>query len=317
MTEQLNRNMASFHTRHLAHGALQRAPRKAILFALAAIFCLCTLDVLVKWLAARYSIPQIIFLRYIGGLCLALAVAHGSGGFGQFRTRRLSGHLTRAVFNLITMLLFYYALRALPLADAVAIAFAAPLFMTLLSIGLLGERVGIYRWSALLVGMVGVVIIMRPGDAGFGLGGLAALASAFFYALTQISARQLSNSESSATILFYYSILVLLVSAALMPWYWQMPSLTDWGLFVLLALFGSVGQLFLNQACRYGEVSMIAPVEYTGLFWAVLFGFLVWGDIPSWSVILGAVVIILSTFYITRRELMQNARQEGAPPVER
>ncbi|WP_342642707.1 DMT family transporter [Rhodoligotrophos ferricapiens] len=297
---------------HLAHGALQRSPRKALLFACAAIFCLCVLDTLVKWLAEHYSIPQIIFLRYIGGLALALAVARGSGGLGQFRTKRLGGHITRAIFNLITMLLFYYALRALPLADAVAIAFAAPLFMTLLSILLLGERVGPYRWSALIVGMIGVVIILKPGGDGLGLGGLAALASAFFYALTQISARQLSNSETSATILFYYSMGVLVISGAMMPWYWELPSAHDWMLFVLLAVFGSFGQLFLNQACRYGEVSMIAPMEYTGLFWAVLFGFLVWGEVPTWTVLLGALVIILSTLYITRREMMQKGRETSA-----
>lgn len=292
-----------FRDRHLAHGTLHRSPRKAILFAIAAVFCLVILDMLVKWLTATYAIPQIIFLRYIGGMALALGVAWNSGGFGQFRTRRLPDHVVRAVFNLITMLLFYYALKVLPLADAVAISFAAPLFMTLLSMVLLRERVGIYRWSALIFGMIGVIIILRPGHESLGLGSLLALASALFYALTQISARQLSTSESSATILFYYSLGVLLISGCIVPFYWQTPTLFDWGLFGLLALFGSVGQLFLNQACRYGEVSLIAPMEYTGLFWAALFGFLVWGDIPSWSVILGAVIIVASTLFITQREL--------------
>ncbi|MGF7162292.1 drug/metabolite transporter (DMT)-like permease [Rhodoligotrophos appendicifer] len=286
-------------------GGLRRSPRKAILFALAAIFCLCVLDVLVKWLAASYSIPQIIFLRYIGGLALALVVAQRSGGFAQLRTNRISGHLTRSLFNLITMLLFYYALRMLPLADVVAIAFAAPLFMTLLSILFLGEKVGPARWLALAIGMVGVIVILRPGDGSLGLGGALALCSALFYALTQISARQLSSTESSATILFYYSAGVLVITMCLLPWNWQMPSLFDWGLFVLLSIFGSYGQLFLNQACRYGEVSMLASIEYTGLFWAVLFGFLVWGDIPTWSVVIGAGIIVASTLFITRREMMR------------
>lgn len=292
-----------FRDRHLAHGALHRSPRKAILFALSAVFCLVVLDMLVKWLTEKYAIPQIIFLRYIGGLTLALTVAYTTGGFGQLRTRRLPDHAIRSVFNLITMLLFYYALKVMPLADVVAIAFAAPLFMTLLSMALLGERVGPYRWTALVVGMIGVVIILRPGHESIGLGGLLALLSALFYALTQISARQLSNSETSASILFYYSLGVLLISGCLVPFYWQMPPLEDWGLFFLLALFGSFGQLFLNQACRYGEVSLIAPMEYTSLFWAILFGFMVWGDIPSWTVILGASIIIVSTLYITRREM--------------
>jgi uncharacterized membrane protein len=171
--------------------------------------------------------------------------------------------MLRSVLNLATMVTFYYALRALPLADTLAIAYAAPLFMCLLSIVLLGEKVGPRRWTAIVVGFVGVLIIVQPGGTGLRPAALLALTSALLYALTNITSRQLSTSEQSHTILFYYSVSCLVVMGPIMSWNWTTPSWQDWLVFLVVGVAGSFGQFCLNQALRYGEVPLLAPIDYT------------------------------------------------------
>jgi drug/metabolite transporter (DMT)-like permease len=184
----------------------------------------------------------------------------------------------------------------------IAIAFAAPLFMTVLSVPMLGERVGPRRWAALSVGFVGVIVTLRPFSDGFNPVGLLALASAAFYAFMLITSRQLSATESSISILFYYSIGVIVTTGAAMPWQWITPTWSDAGLFLAGGIVGSFGQLFLSQAFRYGEVSLLAPLEYTALIWAILLGLVIWGDVPTWWMLLGAALVIASTLYIAHRE---------------
>jgi drug/metabolite transporter (DMT)-like permease len=281
---------------------LHFAPGKAVAYSLSAVLCLAVLDAQVKWLAADYAIAQIAFLRYVVGVAFAVAVAARHGGLRQLRTRRPFGHALRSILNIVTMLTFYAALKRLPLADVIAIAFAAPLFMTVLSVPLLGERVGWRRWAALSVGFVGVMVTLQPFGDGFNPVGLLAIVSALTYALMLIASRQLSATESSVTILFYYSIGVIVTTGAAMPWQWITPGWADAGLFLACGLVGSVGQLLLNQAFRYGEVSLLAPLEYTALIWAILLGVVVWGEVPTWWVLIGALIVVASSLYIAQRE---------------
>jgi drug/metabolite transporter (DMT)-like permease len=285
---------------------LRFAPGRAVIFMVAAVFCLAVLDAGVKWLTADYPIPQIGFLRYCIGLCFAIAIAMRFGGVGTLRTRRLGGHALRSILNMITMITFYYALRLMPLADAVAVGFAAPLFMTALSVPLLRERVGPRRWAAIVVGFFGVLLIAGPGSGpdgiAIGWGALLALISAFTYALTLITSRQLSRTELSHTILFYYSIGVIVVMGSTLPFNWVTPLWEDVWIFALVGVAGSIGQYCLNQAFRYGEVSFIAPLEYTSLIWAGLFGIMFWGDIPTWTVLAGAAIVVAANLYVVRRE---------------
>ncbi len=286
---------------------LRFAPGRALLFMLAAVFCLATLDAGVKWLTADYPIPQIGFLRYCIGLCFAIALACRFGGIRTLRTHRLGGHAIRAVFNIITMITFYYALRLMPLADAIAVGFAAPLFMTALSVPLLRERVGPRRWAAIVVGFFGVLLIAGPGSGPDGIeigwGAALALISAFTYAVTLITSRQLSRTELSHTILFYYSVGVIIVTGATLPFNWVTPTWPDLWIFLLVGITGSIGQFCLNQAFRYGEVSYIAPIEYTGLLWGMLFGVTFWGDIPTWTMLAGALIVVIANLYVLRREI--------------
>ena len=292
--------------------APRNAPAKGIAYMLAASATLTIMDAGIKWLTADYPVPQIGFMRYGVGILVAAAMAARLGGIATLRTRRPGGHALRSLFNLATMLAFYYALDALPLTDSIAIGYAAPLFMTALSVPLLRERVGWRRWLAVAVGFLGVLIAVQPSAAGISTGALYALAAALFYALTLVTSRQLSTTESSHTILFYYSLFVVVALGAWMPWVWVEPRLQDLWLIVFIGVAGSFGQFFLNQAFRYGEVSMLAPLDYSGLIWAGLLGFIVWRDVPTPAVLAGSAVIMSAGIYIVRREAM--LRRRSGPP---
>lgn len=298
---------------------LRYLPIRGALYMLGAVTSLSILDVAVKILVDdhAYAVAQVGFLRYVIGVVIAVGIAWKAGGLQTLRTSRPLGHGLRAVLNLGTMITFYYALKLLPLADCFAVAYAAPLFVTALSVPLLKEKVGPRRWAAVLIGFAGVMFMLQPSGAGVNAGSLLALSSAFLYALTLITSRQLSSTERSHTILFYYSCVVIVVLGAFMPWQWETPMPEHWVLFIVCGVAGSFGQFFLNQAFRYAEASLIAPLDYTGMVWAILFGYWVWGDIPTWIVLAGAAVVICSTLYIVRREALlrrQGASQSPNPP---
>jgi drug/metabolite transporter (DMT)-like permease len=224
------------------------------------------------------------------------------------------------------MLTFYYALQVQPLADTIAIGYAAPLCMTAFSVPLLKEHVGWRRWSAIVVGFVGVIFILKPSPAGISLGAIFALVAAVLYALTLITSRQLSTTETSHSILFYYSVGVIVVMGfvGLLPqlgvsalWVspWVVPRWSDLWIVLSVGFLGSFGQFFLNQAFRYGEVSLLAPLDYTALIWAVLLGLVLWGDFPTTAVLIGAAIIVFSSLYVVRREtVLRRARQNADAP---
>jgi drug/metabolite transporter (DMT)-like permease len=283
-------------------GGLRNMPGRAIIYMLAASFLLTLLDAAVKWLARDYSPLQIGFLRYLVGLFIAAGIAHRAGGLKTLRTTRFAGHLLRSGLNLATMLAFYYALRLLPLADVIAISFTSPLFTTALSGPLLKEHVGIHRWAAVAIGFGGVLLVARPGAGGINPGVLLELFSCLCWSLTQVTSRQLSTTEPSHTMLFYYSAAVVVALGPAMPAVWIAPHGLDWLWFLICGILGGLGQFCINQALRYGEASMVAPLDYTSLVWAIMLGYAVFGDLPGWLILAGAAVIIVSSLYIARRE---------------
>jgi drug/metabolite transporter (DMT)-like permease len=299
--------------------ALRNQPGRAVLYMLAQAFLLTSMDGLVKWLASDYTVGQIAFLRYSLGLCLMIGFAAGSGhGLASLKTRRIGGHLIRSCCNLLTMLCFYLALKLVPLPTAICIGLASPIFVTIISIPMLKEHVGIRRWSAVVVGFLGVILIAQPSTKGLNpegilqlltdpgsappeLGSILALISAALWAATQVSSRQLSSSEPSHTILFYYSLVVVVVLGAAMPFYWITPSLHDAALFIAVGIMGTAGQFCLNQAFRYGQASLVAPLDYTGLIWATAIGWIFWKDVLTLPMLIGAAIVVASCLYILRR----------------
>jgi drug/metabolite transporter (DMT)-like permease len=211
------------------------------------------------------------------------------------------------------MLFFTAAVWLMPLADAITIGFAAPLFMTILSVPLLKERVGPRRWTAVLLGFIGVVIVLQPSGAGYGLPSLYALGSALAFALLIIVTRVLTATETVPCLMFWNSGIVASVMLVLMLPEWRTP--TGWGIwaFALSAGIGAVAQLLITEAFRLGEVSLLAPIQYTSLLWAGFFGYAIFGNVPTTTLLIGAAVIVASTLYIVQREArLARARGKAA-----
>ncbi len=267
-----------------------------------AMALLSAMDAVVKWLAADYSTIQLMFFRSVFAFLPLAPLVLRSGWAGSLRTQRPGGHALRGLFGLAALGCFFWSLSLLPLADATAITFAAPLFVTALSLPLLGEVVRARRWTAVGVGFLGVLVMVQPGVGIFQPAALLPLAAALFLALMVIQVRKLTRTESDTTIVLYYTIISTLVTGAVVPFYWATPNLTDFLLLALVGVLGGLGQLVLTAAYRRTEASILAPFDYTAMIWAVLFGFLLWGELPAPNIWLGVAIVIASGIYIIYRE---------------
>jgi drug/metabolite transporter (DMT)-like permease len=270
--------------------------------------CLTISDALAKWLSPSYPPTQILFLRAAIALPIVGAAVGLLGGRQAFYTQRPLLHLLRGALNVVSAAAFYFSLRYLPLAEATAISFAAPLCVTLLSVWLLKERVDRGRWLALAAGFAGVMLIVRPGSSAFQPAALLPLVTAGLYAVMMLSARAIGKGESVLTTGFYIVAAQLVCSATALPWFWNAPQAQHWPLFAGIALFSTLGLTLITQAFRIAPASIIAPFDYTGLVWATLLGWLFWQDMPDLATYLGAVVIVASGLYIVLRETMGKGR---------
>lgn len=290
-------------------GELHRnLPGRALVYMALGVGSFAFLDAAAKWLTQDYGVAQIIFLGRVFTLGLILAIALPRGGFGQFRTRRPWRHLARVVTSVLTMATFFWALSLMPLANVVALTFAAPLMMTVLSVFVLRESVGPRRWGAVAVGFVGVLIILQPTGGGFDWVALIPLASALFYAISIIVSRQLTATESIDNLMLWVSLGAVVGTAPFMPAEWETPDALSLAIFAFTGIASGAGQLLMLRAFRYGEVSMLAPIEYTALIWAAVLGYAIWGEVPGWPIWIGAAILVASSLYIVRRET-QRARQ--------
>lgn len=261
-----------------------------------------SMDAMAKWLGDSYPIGQIVFFRNLFGLIPTLAIVWQLSGFALPRTQRWRMHLLRGLLGVTAQFCFFLGLRSLGLAEATAIAFAAPLMVTAMSVPLLGEKVGPRRWSAVIVGFLGVLIMVRPEPENFEPAALLILLAAFCYGLIMVTTRMLARSDSNAALLLFGSSVSLLVSTLILPLGWKMPSLPDLGVFAALGLIGGMGMFFITQAYRHAPAAVIAPFEYTALVVAAALGFLVWREIPDLYVWLGAAVVIAAGIFIFYRE---------------
>lgn len=283
------------------------------------------LSALVKLLGDSIPVVQLMFFRSALALpVVALILARGGGLRAGLRTRRLPGHVARACTGTLAQGCSFYALTVLPLAVQTALGYTTPLFVTVLAILFLGERVGVHRWSAVAAGFCGVLVIAAGqgaldgvlGGAAPALGIVAAVAQGLFSAATTLLVRQLSATESSATITMYQSLLMTLFTLLLLPFVWVTPSWGQLGLLVTIGLVGGVAQWMLTEAWASAQVSAVAPYSYSALVWAMALGFLVWGDVPGVGMLAGSALIVAAGLYILHRELVrrrQRTEEETGP----
>lgn len=251
-------------------------------------------DAVSKWLGEVHSPLEIVFFRNVVAVPLIAVLAYFGGGLRTLGTRRPGVHLLRGLIYTGTMGFFVLGLTLLPLAEATAIAFVAPLFVTLLSVPLLGERIAPPVMGASLVGFVGVLIVVRPGGDAFNAGALSMVAAAVCYALTMITARRYGGREHFWALVFYIALVPALLTAATLPWVWVTPHPWHWLGFLASGVFGVGAAGFITLAFRYAPAAIAAPFDYTALLWAVLLGWWFWGELPDVWVLVGSVLIISS-----------------------
>ena len=273
-----------------------------ILMMCAGVACLSVNDAIAKTLTADYAPVQILFLRNLIALPVAILLAFSMGGSAALRSHRPVAHLVRGVLWLCAATLFFTGLGYLGLAEATTLVFAAPVFITALSALLLKERVGWRRWSAVLVGFLGVLIVVRPGSAAFQVAALFPVATAFFYAALMISARWVDQRDSVWTLMLYLVGAGALLSGIVSPFVWTAIRGEDIWLFLAIALFGTAGMTAMTQAFRFAPAALLAPLDYTALLWATVLGWLIWSEVADLATYLGASIIILSGLFIVFRE---------------
>lgn len=253
---------------------------------------------------------ELVFFRSFFALIPVVAWVAWRGQLRTgLKTQRLSGHLVRGATGLTAMFLGFVAVRNLPLVDATAIGFAAPLITVVLAVLILGERVRVYRWTAVVVGLAGVLVMLSPHLGGTttlladraALGAGAAFTAACLVALTMIIVRRLTATETTAAIVLYFSINSSLISLLTAP-SWIAPTARDAALLVGIGLLGGVGQLLLTESYRWAEASMVAPFDYTAMVWAIVLGFALFGEVPSAAILAGAAIVVAAGLLVAWRE---------------
>jgi len=261
------------------------------------------MDLIVKW-SDSYPLGQVIFFRGFFGVLLYFLIMPRDRIKNFYYTKRPGLHFLRCFFGLIALLAIFTALRNLPLATVVSISFAAPIFTTILSIFLLSEKVGLFRWLAVIVGFIGIIIIMEPGFSSLNIYFIYPLIFCLGMSYVAITIRQLSTSEPVWLISLYFSATITLASFFTIPYGWIMPDIKDLILLMSIGILGGAANLWLSQSYKFSEVSLVTPLKYLALVFAIIFGYIIWNEVPSTKTLIGAFLVITSSIIIFRREII-------------
>ena len=272
------------------------------LYMFLSVIAFSLMDVLVKW-SENYPVGEVLFFRGICGLIPIFFLIPKNRYKDFYKTSRPKLHFARCTSGLIALVSIFIALRSLPLATVTSISFAAPIFTTLMSIFFLSEKVGIYRWLAVFVGFFGIIIITQPGISDLNYYYIYPIIFCIGLSYVAIAIRQLSSSEPVWLIAFYFSFSISILGLFTLPFGWVMPSLIDFVLLCFVGLLGGIANLFLSQSYKLSEVSLVTPLKYLGLVFAILFGYFIWNEIPTFKTLLGALLVIASSIIIFRREI--------------
>ncbi|MGA7808642.1 DMT family transporter [Bradyrhizobium sp.] len=283
-------------------------PFKGIALILASTVFLGISDLTAKYLSASLPSVEIAWIRFLVFTLIMLPAMVPRSRLFALRTTCLGLQLMRGAALLGSSLFFITGLRYLPIAEASATSFVSPLFVTALSIGLLSESVGIRRWLATATGLVGVLIILRPGTSAFHAAAFFPLVSALCWAFTLVMTRMMSGREHSVTTMTYSSLAGLGILSALVPFVWIAPSWHDIAFGLLVGIASTTGQWIVVLAFRYADASVLAPFSYTQLMWVSILGFLIFGEVPDHWTVVGAVFIVSSGLYTAHRERVRRSQ---------
>tara|TARA_Y100000590_G_scaffold294844_1_gene332267 strand:- start:154 stop:1002 length:849 start_codon:yes stop_codon:yes gene_type:complete len=260
------------------------------------------MDLIVKW-SENYPVGEVLFFRGSCGLIPLFFLIPKENYFNFYKTNRPFLHFKRCAAGLIAIVAIFIALRELPLATVVSITFASPIFVTIFSIFLLREKVGLYRWLAVLVGFIGIIVISEPGLSSMNLYYLYPIIFCLGLSYVAIAIKQLSSTEPVWLISFYFSISIMILSFFTIPQGWLLPTLKDLFLLSLLGVLGGLANLWLTQSYKYSDVSLVTPLKYLALVFAIFFGYLIWDEIPTYRTLIGSFLVIISSVIIFRREI--------------
>lgn len=277
------------------------APFRGIGLILLSTVFLTAGDVASKYLASSLPALQIVWLRYIvfAGIMLAVALP---GGRARIASRRPGLQVLRGFAVTISSIVFVSSLRYLPIADATATSFVTPVFVTALAIVMLGEKVGWRRWTATIVGLIGVIIVVRPGGSGFQAASILPVLSAFSWAFSLIITRMMSTTENPITTLTWSAVIGAIMISALLPFVWQPLTREAIAIGILIGVISTVGHWLVILAFRHADASLLAPFSYVQLLWAALMGFWLFSVLPDMFTLLGAAIITGSGLYTAHRE---------------
>ena len=301
---------------------------KAIGFKLISALLFAAMSALVRQLSEVAPVGQMVFFRSAFAIPPVLLIYALRGELASaVRTGRPFGQLGRGMLSVGGMYTNFAALTRLPLADATAISFASPLITVALAAVILKERVRVYRWSAVLVGFAGVIVMLIPHFdpnhyAGAGVaaaatvGSILALVAAFCNAGTVIQTRRLTQSETTSSIVFYFSLVTAIAGAVTLPFAWHSPTPSELAALIMLGILGGIAHIFLTESYRYAAASVVAPFDYTSMLWALLLGYWVFGELPSGLVYVGAAIVAGAGLFVIWRERqlgIQRARAAEGP----
>ena len=261
------------------------------------------MDVIVKW-TNDYPVGQVLFFRGFCGLIPILFIIPKERYIDFYKTSRPLLHFKRCMAGIIALISIVIALRNLPLATVVSVTFAAPIFTTIFSIFLLNEKVGFYRWLAVMVGFIGIIVISEPGFSSLNFYFIFPIIFCLGLSYVAITIRRLSTTEPVWLIGFFFSISIMILSFFTFYQNWLLPNLIDLFLLSMIGILGGLANLWLTQSYKLSEVSLVTPVKYLALVFAIIFGYLIWDEIPTTKTLFGAILVIASSIIIFRREIV-------------
>ncbi len=266
------------------------------------------MEILVKFLSSSYPIGELVFFRGFFGLLPIIFIMPKKKFFQNFKTKKIKLHIFRTITGCFALISIFFGLKYLPLADAISITFAAPIFATMFSIFFLKEIVGKKRWFAVLIGFLGILIILKPGTSLFSIYSIFPILFCVGFAASASLIRILSKTDKNYLISFYYTAGLTLVSLFLDPLSWKIPLFKDCLLLISIGIIGSLGNIIITEAYRKSEISLITPIKYLNLIFAIVLGYFLFNEVPEYSTLVGSIFIIVSTVIIFIRERKLNKK---------